>query len=113
MPPNEPAAPGTGVRANGYFYTGKRATDDEERVMREAYKSPYIIVGNYAPPNPAETVHAIALHNGLPDIVGHYGYDFGEHEFIRLPDADQGEPDKWPSRKLSDILAAAGLGCAP
>jgi hypothetical protein len=77
--------------------------------MQQAYKAPRIVVGSYLPSAPAETVHAIALRHGLPEIRGHYGYDFAEHDFIRLPDAVEGEPDKWPSRKISDVLGAAGL----
>lgn len=97
------------IKANGYFYCGVRATEQEEKAMQQAYRTPYIVIGSYLPSPPEETVHAIALSHGLPEIVGHYGYDFGEHDFIRLPDADKGEPDKWPSRKLSDVLGAAGL----
>jgi hypothetical protein len=100
------------IEANGYFYTAVAATDDEERRMREAYSAPMIVFGNYLPPDPAETVHAVALLHGLPEIRGHYGYDFKQHEFIRLADATQGEPDRWPSRKLSDVLARAGLSAA-
>lgn len=94
------------IKSNGYFYCGVRATEGEEAAMQQAYKAPLIVVGSYAPPNPAEVVHAFALKYGLPEIVGHYGYDFQEHDFIRMPDADQGEPDRWPSRKMSDILAS-------
>ena len=78
--------------------------------MQSAYRTPVIVMGGSLPISGAEVVHAAALSHELPEIVGHYGYDFGEHEFVRLPDADQGEPDKWPSRRLSDILRAAGLG---
>jgi len=98
------------IRENGYFYTGVKASEEEEGQMRAAYSVPYMIIGEYAPMSPAEVIHAVAVgKKGLPDIVGFYGYDFKEHEFIRMPDADQGEPDKWPSRKLEDILKAAGI----
>lgn len=92
-----------------YFYTAVAATPEEEKSMQDAYRTPYMVIGSYLPISGAEVTHACALRHDLPEIVGHYGYDFREHEFIRLPDADQGEPDKWPSRKLSDVLAAAGM----
>jgi hypothetical protein len=97
------------ARNQSFTYCETPATEAEEAAMRAAYKVPYIVVGSYLPPNPAETVHAIALRHGLPEIRGHYGYDFAEHDFIRLPDANEGEPDRWPSRKISDVLASAGL----
>jgi hypothetical protein len=96
------------TRANGYFYTGVRATEQEEQAMQSAYRVPLMVLGGSLPISGAEVVHATALRHQLPEIVGHYGYDFQEHEFIRLPDADQGEPDKWPSRRLRDILKSAG-----
>lgn len=95
------------IRENGFFYTDVRATESEEQSMREAYNVPLIVVGDLLPVPPGEVIHAYALEHGLPDIVGHYGYDFEEHLFIRMPDADQGEPDKWPSHRLSDVLRAA------
>lgn len=97
------------IEQNGYFYTAVAASEQEERAMRDSYKTPLIVVGGYVSISPEEVIHGVALSRGLPEIVGHYGYDFREHEFIRLADADKGEPDKWPSRKLSDVLAAAGL----
>lgn len=94
---------------NGFYYTGIAASKEEERAMRDAYKVPLMVIGNSVPPSPEEVMHACALGHGLPEIVGYYGYDYQRHEFIRLPDADKGEPDKWPSRRLSDILEASGL----
>lgn len=97
------------IHDNGFFYTGVRATEQQEESMQQVYKTPFIIVGEILPPAPEECVHAYALHHGLPEIQGHYGYDFKEHEFVRLPDADQGEPDKWPSHRLGDVLNALRL----
>lgn len=97
------------MRTDAFFYTGIRATAEQEQLMQAAFKTPYIVVGGRLPPAPEECVHAIALSYGLPEIRGHYGYNFVEHEFIRLPDADQGEPDKWPSNKLEDVLKAIGV----
>ena len=87
-----------------FFYTGKGADERTEKFMRAAYGAPVMVVGGSLPPSFEETMHACALDAGLPEIRGFYGYDFAEHEFIRMFDADQGEPDCWPSRKMSDIL---------
>lgn len=91
---------------NGYFYTGVTATAAEASSMRGAFATPLIVVGSYLPISPQEVIHAYALKYGLPEIRGYYGIDFRTNEFIREADADQGEPDKWPSRKLDDVLAA-------
>ena len=91
---------------NGFFYTGVVATPEEVTWMKGAYNVPYIVVGGSVPASPEECVHACALKHGLPEIVGYYGFDFQLGEFIRLADADQGEPDKWPSRRLKEILKA-------
>ncbi len=93
-----------GVRENGYFYTDVVASEEEERLMLDSRNTPLIVVGGHVPPSFAETMHDCALKNGLPEIAGHYGYDFGERLFIRQPDADQRPPDAWPSRRLSDIV---------
>jgi hypothetical protein len=97
------------IHSNGYFYTGVQATEEQERAMRRSFGVPYIVVSQFATPCPEETVHACALACGLPEIRGFYGYDFTEHQFLRMPGADQGEPDHWPSHRLSDILRFAGL----
>lgn len=66
---------------------------------------PLMVIGGSVTPSQAEIMHEIATRqHGLPDIAGHYGYDFAEHEFIRWPDAFEREPDAFPSRRLSDIL---------
>ncbi len=97
------------IKANGYFYTDIAATVAEETAMQNARRTPMIVVGGWVPPGFAETMHAYALRHGLPEIQGHYGYDFAEHRFIRLADADRGKPDVWPSRRLADILARADV----
>jgi hypothetical protein len=97
------------IHDNGYFYTGTRATDDEENHMKLAFSVPLIVVGGSIPPSPGEIVHSVALRHGLPEIRGYYGYDFREHEFVREADADQGPVDSWPSRRLEDILQQAGI----
>ena len=97
------------IAENGFVYLGVAATEPEEKSMQAAFRVPLMVIGSYLPTSPHEVVHACALRHGLPDIVGFYGYDFGKHEFVRMPGATHGEPDKWPSRKLSDVLAAAGM----
>jgi hypothetical protein len=93
---------------NGFFYTEVKGTPEQEKFMREARNQPYMVVGGSVPPSFEECVHACAIRSGLPEIRGYYGYDFSAHEFIRLADADQGEPDTWPSRRLDDILKGLG-----
>ncbi len=66
---------------------------------------PVMVIGGSVTESQAECMHRYALANGLPDIKGHYGYDFAEHEFIRWPDAFEEAPDAFPSRRLSDILS--------
>lgn len=66
---------------------------------------PIMVIGGSVTPSQGEVMHEIATtHHDLPDIKGHYGYDFAEHEFIRWPDAFEEAPDAFPSRKLGDII---------
>lgn len=95
------------IRENGFFYTGKGVSEATEKWMLSTRNLPFIVVGGSIPPSFEEVVHACAIEVGLPEIKGYYGYDFAAHEFIRLPDADKGVPDEWPSRKLEDILGRA------
>lgn len=91
------------IRENGFFYTGVVANDEQD--MESWRNTPVVVVCGTKLPSFEEVVHASAIRAGLPEIKGYYGYDFGEHQFIRLPDADQGTPDSWPSRRLDDILS--------
>lgn len=95
------------IHENGYFYTDKGASAAEEKWMRSWHSTPLVVVHGEVLPSLEEIVHASAIKAGLPEIKGYYGYDFREHKYIRLPDADKGEPDQWPSRKLEDILSRA------
>lgn len=88
------------IHENGYFYTGISATPSEERVMQEAFRTPYIIIGNSLPTPPQQIVHQYAIQHDLPEIHGYYGYDFNEHQFIREADALEQEPDSWPTRRM-------------
>lgn len=72
-----------------FVYTGVRASELEEAQM--ANPPPMIVVMGYVTPTQAEIMHQCALAHGLPDIHGHYGYDFAEHEFIRLPESIEKE----------------------
>lgn len=90
------------MRNATYYYTGVKATEQQEHEMRNPL--PYMVIGNRVTESSAETIHGYAIGHGLPEIKGYYGYDFAEHEFIRLHDATEGEPDAFPSRLMSDVL---------
>ncbi len=67
-----------------FVKTGIAATSAEETEIRR----PTITTGLFGPlpdPGQQETIHAAALRHGLPEIPGYYGYDFGSHQFIRMP----------------------------
>jgi hypothetical protein len=85
-----------------FVYSGVSASELEEAQM--ANPPPFMIVMGYATPTQAEIMHACALANGLPDIHGHYGYDFAEREFIRLPESTEKAPDVFPTRQLAAAL---------
>jgi len=71
-------------RDERFVYTGISATELEEQQMQNPPEF-VSIVPAYQPPTQAEIMHSAALAHGLPDIHGFYGYDFEEHEFIKLP----------------------------
>jgi hypothetical protein len=78
-----------------YVYTGVRASDEQERVMREAFSVPLIGRNAGGGPPPQKVVHDTALACGLPEIRGFYGYHFKRHEFVHEPGANEREPDEW------------------
>lgn len=84
-----------------FVYTDVGATELEEQQMANP-PEPLQMMG-YSTPTQAQIMHACALANGLPDIHGFYGYDFAEHEFIRLPQSKEKEPEPEP-RTLEDIM---------
>jgi hypothetical protein len=81
--------------ATRYVYTGVRASDEQERVMREAFSVPLIGRNAGGGPPPQKVVHDTALACGLPEIHGFYGYHFKRHEFVHEPGATEREPDEW------------------
>ena len=85
-----------------YFYTGVRATESEEHDMLNPL--PYMVIGGSVTESSAEQIHRMALARGLPEIRGYYGYDFKEHEYIRLLDALDSAPDARASRRIADVL---------
>jgi hypothetical protein len=92
-----------------YVRTGVRASDDEEKIMRDVYSTPLIAIGGRPPPAPWKTVHAMALTHELPEIPGHYGYDFEAHEFIRLPDAALAKPVGTAAVRILEMLGHPSL----
>lgn len=87
---------------SAYHYTGVIASADEIVLMRDAYRTPLIIVGRTLPEEPWQVVHRTALSRGLPDIKGYYGCDFRTGEFICLREAVGSTPDPIPSNQLGE-----------
>jgi len=83
----------------GYVCTGVFATPEEiERIMTERALPMARVFGRW--PEPEKVTHRAALSHGLPEIVGFYGIDFRDGEFIRVRDGDmdKGEPSsEWPT----------------
>lgn len=67
--------------ANEFVYTGVAASSTEESLMQAASISGPLLPRS----SQHETIHACALAHELPEIPGWYGYDFKQHEFIRMP----------------------------
>lgn len=66
-----------------FVRTGVFATPEEMEHVRNVANLPYMIVGGYPPPGPAETIHRAALAHDLPEIPGYYGMDLATGEFLR------------------------------
>ncbi len=80
-----------------YVCTGVFATSEEiERIMTERALPMARVFGRW--PEPEKVTHRAALSHGLPEIVGFYGIDFRDGEFIRVKDEDMepGEPAPFP-----------------
>lgn len=93
------------MKDDRFVYTGVGASELEEQQMANP-PAPLTVMG-YTTPTQAEIMHQCALANGLPDIHGHYGYDFAEREFIKLPQSMVKPPprvlDSEERRELEDL----------
>lgn len=66
------------ARTTSFLCTGVYATADEIARMRAEFDKS---IGQI--PCPTLVIHQCALAHGLPQIMGHYGCDFRDGEFIR------------------------------
>jgi hypothetical protein len=77
-------------------HTGVFATEDETKRLKEAAKTPYIVVAGIEPPSVQVMCHGMALEHGLPEIPGYYGLDLETGEFLAAEGDLVVEKDKSP-----------------
>ena len=63
--------------------TGVFATAEEIEHFKHALDAPYLIAGGMEPEPVSKQVHRYALAHGLPEILGYYGIDLRDGEFVR------------------------------